>query len=337
MALGGKKGQLTFHTLKGCTSGAPTTRAYRQRYTTSGWLESWVRVLCHNPARDDAEARAGAASCTGPSGHLERANAWTHLIGTVVFLMYAAARTVVFDRRAGGAYKHDLQTASVVAIAGTFTASVLFHVYSTVVGCATVVRTLDYTAIYIAMAVSATADLALVTDDFRNVDTQTILDPTLAAFALVAYFLLHRVAVPSDETSDSVFDNASSRGLFRYFHSDLEHSELRTVGVGTITASWILMVPAAVESLEPVPAAVWIIGVASSTLLLAVGLLVDTAYATDMAWGLSEQDARRCARWWACADKHRGGCLMTSHAWWHVISMISTTVMVAAREIAIQI
>lgn len=274
-------------------------------------------------------------------GHHERSSALTHLVACAIFYAYLVLREIVFYARSGHTLAHKLHGLSVGALVVTFAASVVFHVYSTVQRVAASARTLDIAAIYVAMAVGATADLAIVTDNFDGVPVQTLLDPALAAAAIGLYFLVHRCSVSTTETLGTMFDDASSTTamplLFRYFHSDLEHTSLRTVGVAALTTTWILMVPAALANLATAPATVWIAGVGVATALLVVGTLLDTHAPLERALARrrSSSTTTACAEVIACTVCGPG-CLMTSHAWWHVLSFASTCVLVAAREYALQ-
>ena len=54
--------------------------------------QACFRVLWRNPAATAAADAARAGSVLGRTGHLERANAWTHVVGTVLFALFCFVR-----------------------------------------------------------------------------------------------------------------------------------------------------------------------------------------------------------------------------------------------------
>ena len=267
-------------------------------------------------------------SVVGPTGHLERANAWTHMIASVAFAVYALVRPWVFDMHSLTA---QLSGVAVIVSAATFAVSVTYHVYSPVRGCAPIMRNFDHLAIYAAMATSAVADSSLVTKDFDGIPFQTIADPLLAASAAGAYFTIRRIMVPVDETRDYIFKDACSLGLFRIFHSDLEHAPLRRVAAGSLAFVWILMVPPAFNNLTVEASGVWLSGVLTASVLLMAGVILDNVYGPDKAFAAGQTDYLACT----CAQSKKLGFVMTSHAWWHVISVVGTVLAVVAREFGV--
>ena len=258
-------------------------------------------------------------------GHLERANAWTHLIAALIFAIYSLVRAVVIDQ-------HSL-TAQLSGIASVMTSvmfavSTIFHVYSAVPGCAAIVRNLDIIAIYISIAVNTVADVSLLTNDFYQVPFQTMADPMIAAGALVAFFATRRWYVPKEETREFQFEESCSLGLFRFQHSDLEHAGLRVAGVFSLTTSWILLISAGFNNTHGSVAAVWLAGVLFATLLLVSGVVFDNLLLPDNAYAKGEKT------WYKCTGCHSKtlGCAMTSHAWWHVISFAGVVLTTGARE-----
>ena len=360
--------------LQNTRSGAPTITPSKpvetfesldlQQYAVNDPREAYWRVMIDNPEngdvvptyrqwRESRVPRKSEASLVGPRGHLERANAWTHMAACLAFCAYAILRVVLLGGEGSASIADKLPAVSIIANAVMFAVSVVFHVYSTVVGCAIVVRMLDHTAIYITVGINTVADLAVVTSNFDATAAQVVADPIIAVVCITSYFVVHRALVPREETADFMFGNLAHLGLFRYFHSDLEHAGLRTAGVTALTTTWILMVPAALSNLPSSAAAIWIASVASATVLLGVGLFIDNTYGTerafedtskprkplltqpDLQYGHSVPRRQRCLQTCACSSK-RLGCVMTSHAWWHVISFASTCLLVAAREFAVQ-
>ena len=261
----------------------------------------------------------------GESGHLERANAWTHLIASVVFAVYAVVRAFAIDQHS---FTAQLSGVSCVSISIMFAVSTVYHVYNTVPGCASIVRNLDIIAIYISIAVGYVADASLLTNDFSNVPFHVIADPMLAASSLVMFFAVRRYFVPSEETRDFQFEESCALGLFRFFHSDLEHAGLRVAGVVTLTLSWILNMSAAYNNTNTSVASVWLAGVIFATVMLISGVIFDNMLVPDRAYAKGNHAWYKCT---GCNSKDLG-CAMTSHAWWHVISFVGVFITTAARE-----
>jgi predicted membrane channel-forming protein YqfA (hemolysin III family) len=282
----------------------------------------WRVLFSHKTSGDRSQ------SIVGQTGHLERANAWTHLIAAAAFAIYSLVRPWVLDMQSLTA---QLSGVAVVMSAFMFATSVTYHVYSTVRGCNPIMRNLDHLAIYLAMAVSATADLSLVTRNFTNVSFQTIVDPLLAATVIGVYFTVRRLIIPNHETRNMMFKDACSLGLFRFFHSDLEHASLRVVSVGILTLVWVPMVPPAFSNLTVAAAGVWMAGVLVASALLVSGVLFDNLYGPDKAMANGEMSWTACT----CCQSKRLGCVFTSHAWWHVISVAGAVLAVVAREFGV--
>ena len=286
--------------------------------------EAYYRVLFHHETKGDR-----SKSVVGRWGHLERANAWTHIVAAAIFMLWAFVRPGVLDM---SSFAAQLSGVSIVATAVMFGISVVYHVYGTVPGCAAIVRNLDHIAIYMGLSAAAVADLSLVTNDFRQLPFQSIADPLLAATVLTVYFSTRRFLVPHSETREFMYADKCSLGLFRLQHSDLEHAGLRAAGSGALAFSWLLIAPAALQNLEPGVAAVWFVGAVFATMLLTIGMVVDNFYFVDDAIA---SDSRRCLGACRSCNSKELGCVMNSHAWWHIISFLSTSVLIAAREYGI--
>ena len=292
---------------------------YKQ-YVVDKPNEAYWRVLLRNPGEGDR-----SKSVVGPTGHLERSSAWTHLIAGVAFAIYATVRPWTIDQHS---FTAQLSGLSCVTVAVMFAVSTVYHVYNSVPGCASIVRNADIIAIYISMGVASTADSALLTNDFSNVPFHTMADPLLTACCLVFFFAVRRWFVPKEETRDFQFEDSCALGLFRFQHSDLEHAGLRVAGVVTLTFGWILNVSAAFNNLHSSVAAIWLTGVVFATVMLISGVVFDNLLLTDNAYAKGEH------AWWKCTgcNSKTLGCAMTSHAWWHVISFVGVVIMTAARE-----
>lgn len=317
---------ITFHLPPGCGCALPSELPCpnAQHYVVHKPREAYRRVLL--PGGNPTPGHDRSDSVVGATGHLERANAWTHIVAFVLFAGYALARVWLVDAHS---LASQLSGLTIVLNAIMFAVSTVYHVYSTVPGCASVMRNVDHLAIYMAMGAAGAADAALVTVDFRDAPAHALVDPVVAATCLGAYFAARRWLVPRDETRDFQFNDVCSLGLFRVFHSDLEHAGLRTAGVISLSLMWILMTPAAFTNLELPVAIVYLVGRVLSLMMLVLGVLFDNHYAIDRA--LADGNADGVAFACGCASK-RLGCVMTSHAWWHVASFFGTVVLTASRE-----
>lgn len=282
--------------------------AWRDFYIIPNWRDAPFRVLID------------------PEGHLERSSACTHLAAAVLVAAWAVARPWVIPQDTLTA---QLAGVAIVLVVVTFLVSTMFHVYSPVPGPAALVRTMDHSAIYLLMAASSCADLALAMRGLGDAPWQSVVDPVLAASVLIAYFATRRALVTAEETREAMYDTPCSLDFFRFQHSDLEHSALRVAGAAALTLAWVLLVAAAVANLETDVLVVWATGTFLGTVLLVSGQLVDNLYVVEDAY-LRNQD--KC--FGACVRCHRPGWafIMHSHAWWHVLAFLACAVLIAARD-----
>ena len=268
-----------------------------------------------------------STSLLGKYGHLERANAWTHAIACVVFLAFAVLRPfwLGFDTTAD-----YMATLSIVFTAITFAVSTVYHVYSSVPGLAPAARTLDHASIALSLACATVADLCMVTKNFQNVSFQAWLDPLIGSFVLILYFGLRRFFVPENETLQSAYGgDGCTLGLYRVFHSDLEHAALRAAGSAALTISWVLLIPSAVANLGMDPAVIWIVGASIGTFLLIFGILLDNT-------GVVDDFLMRNKRIGPCScNSQLLGCVFNTHALWHVIATAGAASSIFAREYGI--
>ena len=318
--------------LSGCpcegriTFGAPASKPppCPNHYVIENQREAWRRVLWSNPTPQ----RDRSSDLLGNTGHIERANAWTHLVACVVFGGYALARVWLIEQHTFAA---QLSGLAINVSALTFATSVAYHVFGTVPGCGGYMRNLDHVAIYLSMAVSCAADAAFVTNDFAGVPAQCLADPMLAATVLGTFFMVRRFLLPPDETRQAQFEDSCELGLYRFLHSDLEHAGLRTGGITMIVVQWVLLLPAAFSNLSPEVAGLYVAGRFLGTSALIAGVIFDNALLPDKALAGKEAYWDRSAAACGCASKELG-CAMNAHAWWHVISLIAAIILTASRE-----
>lgn len=295
-------------------------------YITRIPREAYFRVLIRGCCAPDAE---DSRSIVGKYGHIERANAWTHLAACVGFLIFAFVRPWAYG---AGSLAAQLSGVSILLTSATFAVSCVYHTYATVPVWGVATRTLDHASIAISLAATNVADLCMATRNFERQKFQGYADPVLAAIVLVCYFGIRRCLVPKEETKELQFKGKGcSLGLFRTFHSDLEHAPLRVSSTAMLTLAWLMTAPAAVYNLDTVAATVWITGALSGTILLVGGVLLDNLSILDKLFlKRGNADFGPCN----CASKKMGFVLNT-HALWHIIAIFGAMAGISAREYGI--
>jgi hypothetical protein len=244
----------------------------------------------------------------------ERASVLTHGAAAVLWIAYAIGRTQLAPTDASlGATMH---VASIATFALTYAMSTAFHIYKTVEVCAPWMRTLDFTGVYLGLAVNGLAVVAIAGDDGRDTPIETWVDPVLASFALFAFFFLRRALLEGEET----YQPRKEAEGFRVWHTDLEHAALRQSGSLALAYMWVLMAPSAFLTLDGWLAVFWLCAILVSTVILTGGAMV----LTDL---LGRNQAMRCG------PVNRPWCYMDPHAWWHILACASNAVMIAGREV----
>ena len=117
-------------------------------YEASNARDAYRRVLWSNPTPqfDRSQDKVGTA------GHVERANAWTHLVACVLFVSYSLVRVGTMDHHS---LASQLSGVSVTLSAIMFATSVMYHVFGTVPGQASWLRNLDIVAIYMSLGLAS--------------------------------------------------------------------------------------------------------------------------------------------------------------------------------------
>lgn len=306
----------------------------QDQYSNDDGLDACWRVLISNPPKGTAERRGRIRklrqlSLLGQTGHVERMNAWTHLIGAFIFLIFSIVRPLVLDTASTSG---QLSTYSSVVLVITFLVSTAFHTGGTVRWLAPILRTFDHGAIDVALAVACTTDASVVTLDFKNVPWQTTLDSIGVATVILAFFLYRRLVLPASDTEISWGD--CRLGLFRFQHADFEYGALRSGGYICLSFGFISLIPVAFANLSTGSAIMLLACNGVSLSLLIVGLLLDNVLVwpdvlyQDKARRLGQKPTPQCHNT-SC------GCIMTSHAFWHVFSLVSVIILTIGREVAI--
>lgn len=296
-----------------------------------------IRVLCWNPPRVDrgggrarVEMQRRKFSFLGVTGHIERMNAFTHLFGTLLFLVFASVRPATALDSASTAGKISTATSYLVAL--TFLVSTCFHTLGTVRWLAPIMRTFDHGAIDVALAAASTADLAVVTLGFADVPWQTVADAVCVAVVILAFFVYRRAVLPASATELEWGDCAL--GLFRRQHADFEHSALRSASYVTLSFGFLTVIPAAFANLTHFAAVSLVVANGTALLLLIAGLLLDNVLVwPDVIY--NDARKRRGQKPWLFCHSTQCGCIVTSHAIWHVFTLVSVVLQTVGREIAI--
>ena len=93
----------------------------------------------------------------------------------------------------------------------------------------------------------------------------------------------------------------------------------------------MLLLPAVFENLSANVAALYLAGRVLGTTMLILGVLFDNSLIPDKALAGKEGYWDRTGVACGCASKQLG-CVMSSHAWWHVLALVATIILTASRE-----
>ena len=298
----------------------------------SRFLEVVHGVLCSNPRPAVVNGKPTTWSkLLGPSGHYERFSAWSHIFGTVVFLVYAIVRVAIPGNN--DEVEQILTTIAAFGTAFVFLSSSIYHATAPDAELAYYTRFLDFFAIYLGIVLTATADIAVATQGFRNVPVVTILDLPVAGTIVVIFFLWRRHRTSQEETWLAVHEPTHqggcvlSNGLFSRGHYDLHHAQLRETTSLLLTSSYFMSVPAAVMTLDTTTAAVVLTLQAMSFVAIVSGMMLDRI----LRWP-NKQLSEGKHQWMACPSPNGPGCVVTSHGTWHVIALFATAITFVARE-----
>jgi hypothetical protein len=232
---------------------------------------------------NDTTDRPGRVSTLlGPGGHYERLSFWTHILGALLFIVYAILRQTT--ARDIGSIEGGLTTAAGWTIAGVFLTSSVYHGTSPDPQFAFITRVLDYVAIYIGITVCTTADIAVATRGFENVPYETIADLPVAAAIIITFFVWRRWLTPLEETwedhqyivnANKRIDCSLSIGLFSRGHCDGEHAHSRQATSLLIFSNWFMAVPTAFALLGSDVASVVLVLQVFGFVLVVFGMFVD--------------------------------------------------------------
>lgn len=283
----------------------------------SGESRLWTlccAVLCR---RRREKPIAGEDVILAKRGHLETASALTHLWAALLFLGYAIGRATVVDL---GTIRGLMLVLAGLVGSLTFFASTFYHISTPDDNWAKIGRQVDFVAIYIGVSVAFTADLALVTREFSNTPFVAIMDVPLAATCIALFFGYRRWSLPSETTIVSEFQ-CSRVGMYRRWHSDLDHTAVRQASTLAIALFSFCLTPALFRNVES--AEVVLVLQAAGFLIVLAGMVNDSI----LVW----PDTRVKKNSWAAWPNF--GCVITAHSVWHVCATVAGICAVAAREV----
>jgi len=304
------------------------------QFSVQNWWEAFWRVLCYNPPqvgnREVVIKKRREKSLLGAFGHIERMNAWTHLVGVVGYLVFALLRGYFLDSKSLAGM---LSSAAAFALCLTFLVSTTYHTLGAVRSMAPILRTFDHGSIQISLAITSVADAAVCTSNFKDVTWQTISDPLLVALTLLCFFLYRRIVLDPSFTEIAWGD--CILGLFRIQHADFEHSALRSAGYVVIAFGFVMLIPVAYNNLDFEAFFTIVISNALGLFLLILGLLLDNVLLwPDVLYQEAARKRKKMPPWQTCHSA-QCGCIMTSHAFWHVGALFSVVIATVGREVAL--
>ena len=321
----------------------PTAGVDNQFTIRNGW-EACFRTLWHNaPPNARHYERRRRESMLGPYGHIERMNAWTHVVGALAFAVFSflrAALPATFDNLSTAG---QLSAVSAAATVVTFTVSTAYHSYAGVRALSPAFRVLDHGIILCALAVASATDACVATLNYADARWQTVAEPFFIAVTLLIFFSYRRLVLDVESTELAWGD--CSIGLFRVMHADFDASPFRTAGYVAIGFLFVQLIPVTYRNLLPDLATLLIVANGIGLLVLAAGLVLDNVAVVPDLWYERRAAKRRRALPGAPGAKdgpeelwfhnRRCGCLCTAHAWWHVAALVATIVQGVGREYVI--
>jgi predicted membrane channel-forming protein YqfA (hemolysin III family) len=288
----------------------------------------WCRVMCKN-----TQTNVPKDSLLGPNGHVERMNVWTHLIAATVYLLHLSFRYMYTQSRSS--LTNDLVSFQSASFVITFIVSSTYHVYSANYFWSAVTRLGDYACIYLSISSTYLVDISVSTNNLEGVPWQSAADTWIAAIAMVAFFILRRVMLPISDTRLPYLGDRCSFGLARNSNVDLEHSSLRA-GAGLIMAfSWILATPGVFNVIELDCAIVFLCSNIFGVLLLLLGMGIDNVLLYPDTWFRDKGKKPTACVCYSSDPGCGGGWIMTSHALWHIVSVLSTVITTVGLEYVI--
>ena len=301
------------------------------QYVVDELQEAFFRVLFANPPKTQRDVDLRRTSILGLNGHVERANAWSHIVAGAFFAAFVCVRPAI-DALDNTSIAGQLSALSATASAVTFATSSLFHVFSSVRWLSPGFRLADHSSILLALGLTAVADVALTTLDFRNVPWQTIADPLLLTMTLFIAGFYRRFVLDPSQTEESF--GSCKTGLFRFSHTDGDWHATRSAGYLVITFAFLLTVPVALANLGAGRMALLTTTNALSVVLLIGSMGLDSILLLPDWYYLKREQDQRDFTTIPCHLRH-AGCVASSHFWWHVGASLAVIVQLLGREIVL--
>ena len=282
-----------------------------------------IAVLCRN--NTGIERRKN--SLLGNHGHVERLSAWVHLIGSVMFVVYAAVR----HTWAGVGISEYLATVSAGVMAFCFLSSSIYHITSPSKRLAYYTRQLDYGSIYLTIATSCLSDLSVATRGFASVSYLSVIDVPLAALITFAFFIVRRGMLPADESWSTYLGGCTLYfGMMRRNHLDTVHTATRQATSLLLTIGYFAGQAAAFETFGTQTAVVLLALEVFGLIVIIAGMSLDNV----LTWPDVSISHGKGPRWLACTGC---GCVASGHALWHIVSLLVAIKSAVTREYALSI
>lgn len=271
--------------------------------------------------------RRHPGSLLGDFGHAERLSAWIHLIGGVAFLIYCIVRPLAITTEHSMA--ETLTTVAAGGVAFAFISSTIYHATAPSKTLTVWTRQLDFVGIYSALALGSLADFAIATRSFQNVSIISVLDGPLACVLVGIFFIIRRMLLNADETWSTFLGGCTlSFGLMRRGHLDLDHTGARQGTSFLLAISYFTTVPSLYANFGSTNATTIFLLEIACLLLLVIGMTVDNV------WLFPDEQlaAGKGPKFLVCKSC---GCIGTSHAIWHILSVIAAVKGAGSREFAL--
>lgn len=213
-----------------------------------------------------------------------------------------------------------------------FASSTIYHITSPDQHIAYYTRILDYVFIYLGLCASCLADISVITGGFLQTPVLTIVDLPIATLLVIIFFLMKRSFVSSDNTwVESRIENPQcgfNVALFSMYHDDAEFSATRQATSLLIAGSYFLSASQVFNRIEDQATAWNVLSLQIvSFVILVGGMTTDTILDFPNYFLLKKK--------WKTLAFPKLGCIITSHAMWHVLSFVSVVLIITAREIAL--
>ena len=308
------------------------------QYTVEDLREAVYRVLFYNPPPTDAPPlklayidKLRSHSIIGKTGHIERANAWSHIVAAMLFAIFLIVRPAV-DTFDSESIAGQLSALSATASTVTFAVSSIFHILGTVTFLSPGLRLADHSAILLALGFAALADVALTTLNFHGIPAQAVADPLVAVMIMFLAGFYRRFVLEPEQTAISY--GTCKSGLFRLSNSDGDWHSTRSSAYLVITFSGFLTIPVGVKNLGGDRMAILIATNFTSLVVLVSSMLLDSVITAPDYLYLQKEQRRESLDDIPCHSR-RGGCAATSHFFWHVGSFVAVSVQLFGRELVL--